>query len=672
MNWKRGACISAVLMVSMLIAGSVSATTYYVDYSTGSDSNSGTSESTPWKHAPGMKGLTPTGSSTGDGCSANCASYTPQPGDKIILKGGTVWPFTTAPWNFTWSGSGSTSTYGCQGSGCIYIGNAVGAGLPAWNNGTVVGMWIQKDLGGWNLSSAPSISCSGGGGSGAAATAYVVPSAETNDPYVSGMLYKVVLTNTGSGYTSAPACALNGSGTATLGTDIDRAVFDLGAMQSSSPDWPLGQCGTYPDSCAPGLNIRGQDVLVSGVEVRNLEMQVVTGSGTNDEHQTMTELDADNDTFSNMFIHGLYIDCIQSGSCPSSSDAQFDAVTLFEPYDELANSVVENGDAVFLGTSTQQSNGICSTNILCGSSSFGVVTGTQTGNGPVSSHGNVEYGNYWQLRFAGNNASGTNPYLEYGDDLWLTVYGGTPNGGNAPHINSRYSQLQAPASIIAWDNMVHNQVEGTSSQIECQNGSSFTFYNEVIWDIGTGTQPYSLDLSDAGGQGGCSMTLYNDTAYDTSGLNECVNAQTGSTYMTTVTLQNLDCIPGNTTASPFWGQYSNLTVQNSTGSTSAATVQGSSVVQSSSAATSQGYVQSNAYAPTTSGSATVAFSSNSGSANLTNLCSGNLTALCEDISGNVRPSTGPWQAGAYQYGSGASSSSTTPPLAPTNLSAVVN
>src|SRR5581483_9018250 len=35
-------------------------------------------------------------------------------------------------------------------------------------------------------------------------------------------------------------------------------------------------------------------------------------------------------------------------------------------------------------------------------------------------------------------------------------------------------------------------------------------------------------------------------------------------------------------------------------------------------------------------------------ANLTSLCTGNLVPLCSDIAGNPRPSTGAWDAGAYE------------------------
>jgi len=94
-----------------VLSDSLLATTYYIDFGAGSDSSAGTSKSAPWQHAPGMTG-----------CTANCASTTPKPGDSFILKGGVTWPSSALGWDWTWKGSGSTSTPGCTGTGCIYIG----------------------------------------------------------------------------------------------------------------------------------------------------------------------------------------------------------------------------------------------------------------------------------------------------------------------------------------------------------------------------------------------------------------------------------------------------------------------------------------------------------------------------------------------------------------------
>jgi hypothetical protein len=84
---------------------------YYADFANGLDTNSGTSESAPLKHFPGMAG-----------CSGNCSSLTPSAGEGFILKGGVTWTSAALPWSWNWSGTTTTSTPGCTGSGCIYIG----------------------------------------------------------------------------------------------------------------------------------------------------------------------------------------------------------------------------------------------------------------------------------------------------------------------------------------------------------------------------------------------------------------------------------------------------------------------------------------------------------------------------------------------------------------------
>jgi hypothetical protein len=96
---KRFVLISALLasLLALLVhffpAKSASATTYYVA-ANGSDSNNGTSKTTPWLHAPGMRG-----------CSGICASTSPSAGDSIILRGGDTWSSSSFPWTWKWSGS---------------------------------------------------------------------------------------------------------------------------------------------------------------------------------------------------------------------------------------------------------------------------------------------------------------------------------------------------------------------------------------------------------------------------------------------------------------------------------------------------------------------------------------------------------------------------------------
>ena len=69
------------------------AATYYIDYSSGSDSNNGQSESSAWQRAPGMNGF--------------AGSYSHVAGDQFIFKGGVTWP--NSVFTFTPIGGGNSS-----------------------------------------------------------------------------------------------------------------------------------------------------------------------------------------------------------------------------------------------------------------------------------------------------------------------------------------------------------------------------------------------------------------------------------------------------------------------------------------------------------------------------------------------------------------------------------
>jgi len=123
------------------------------------------------------------------------------------------------------------------------------------------------------------------------------------------------------------------------------------------------------------------------------------------------------------------------------------------------------------------------------------------------------------------------------------------------------------------------------------------------------------------------------------------------------------------------------------GATCTVSDNGSQVYQSEATANGQGYTSVNNYAPTASGNATVG-----AGANLTSscamfssdsaLCSGTGLAVVEQagqggfivvspaITPVPRPSSGPWDAGAYQYASGSSSNG--PPNPPSGLTAAVH
>jgi hypothetical protein len=88
---------------------------FYVSKSTGSDSNSGTSESSPFAHLPGMQ----------TSCTGNCASNTPTAGVGYILRGGDRW--TNSDLGIYWP-------YGGTSSNPSYIGFDAG-----WFNSTQCG-----------------------------------------------------------------------------------------------------------------------------------------------------------------------------------------------------------------------------------------------------------------------------------------------------------------------------------------------------------------------------------------------------------------------------------------------------------------------------------------------------------------------------------------------------
>lgn len=111
---------------------------YYIA-ANGSDSNSGTSESSPWAHLPGM--LT---------CGGNCAAHTPSAGEGYVLRGGDTWGGANLGATWNWGGSATNP---------IYIGVD-----PSWSS---EGSWAR-----------PILSC---GGTQCAANGYFL---KLSKPYV--------------------------------------------------------------------------------------------------------------------------------------------------------------------------------------------------------------------------------------------------------------------------------------------------------------------------------------------------------------------------------------------------------------------------------------------------------------------------------------------------------
>ncbi len=88
---------SALILAALIAPRAVSANTYYVDCSGGSDTNGGTSPTNPWKHAPAMRGFS--------------GNYSHSAGDRFIFKGGVACSSSSFPMAISNSGSSGNHDY---------------------------------------------------------------------------------------------------------------------------------------------------------------------------------------------------------------------------------------------------------------------------------------------------------------------------------------------------------------------------------------------------------------------------------------------------------------------------------------------------------------------------------------------------------------------------------
>lgn len=99
------ALITMIIGLASFPAAAQSGRTFYIDYASGSNSNSGTSNSSPWKSHPYMQ------TSTGCTGSGSAPSYAHQAGDRFIFKGGVSWPAACFSMNVAAGGTTSAQDY---------------------------------------------------------------------------------------------------------------------------------------------------------------------------------------------------------------------------------------------------------------------------------------------------------------------------------------------------------------------------------------------------------------------------------------------------------------------------------------------------------------------------------------------------------------------------------
>ena len=623
-------------------------TCYYIDEETGNDNNNGTSKATPWAHGWWMVDVT---------AASTAATHTVLSTDMYILKGGVHWTYTSVPtlattWNITSGGRGSASGNTYQG---MYIGYD-----PTWNKGIVNSVRLTSS--GYNCTALTvTITAHAGDVTGSGATASGVIVSDTADTLGANLnlVQFVTVTAPGSNYTLNPDVSFSGSTCTVLPT----AVADI-----TSPIWDgTGAIFGNSTSVQPviAININAGYAIIDGIEFGHYHWYdpYVGGGGV-----TFTIVRANGTLMQYCYFHDFVKDGAANGNLTSGSDGSQTAMINYQSDQGTTGGLVYHS---FFNNYESESHGC---NAYAGVCAQGV--GVSGADSIVNSYFTaLRAFLYTQGTFSSHQISGNNAW-------------GLMHDGNAQHPDAFYLQDGG----ATFNNIIHDLVSGGAAlYVENGNGSNpvqvgvtHYLFNNVVWLTGTSTPPigFSSEFTNAGATSTSpapTLYAYNNTFYSTSGNSACINsgqwsgnsAALAASQPYTFTLQNNHCISsqsgGHWYASIITGGCVIGTYPNGCGTWNGRTDPNSSTAQgiidpvntvmTPTAATTEGYAITNNYAPTASNNDTVTFASSGNSMNLTSTCSGNvngipLTALCSDINGVIRPSSGGWQAGAYQLGGG--------------------
>lgn len=512
-----GSCTTAVNTQAATIGITLSGC-WYIDYNGGADTNAGTTEGAALKHMPGMNGLKGGGT---DHCTNTCAGISgSQAGVGFILKGGSVWPVGVFPLAFAFSGSGSTSTTGCKGSGCTYIGID-----PTWNQGTVNSLYTIRDLG--CTGSTPPTVAIAAPGSGVTATATVsMLGGQTN--FTGGNFFMAVftITNAGSGYTSNPAvtlsggsgCTFSGAAAAKVVADITRPIFDLGApgtqwIQSDSCGATTALFYGIISNCAASSS--GSNVEMSSIEVRNVTWNNATGSpscntGQNCEPTIMQFAQGNNAGFHNIYLHSA-----QGGSTSTAgADGARGIGITSSTTGEIKNSVVNDVDVSYACTESGPDVSICSW------LSEGAYNAT-------SVHDNIAAFNEWQIAGA---------LQVFNNEVY-----GTTTSSVGGHSDLIYSLGTGTSNVYIYNNLYYNNENGALSQMSTRSGSTWYLVGNVcpVFCGSNGTS-FVLDATCGGGCGGTNpfvFNMFNNTINAVSGF---FNLGSGGTTYADMSLNMYD------------------------------------------------------------------------------------------------------------------------------------
>ena len=409
---------------------------FYVSKSAGSDSNSGTSESSPWAHMPGMPS-----------CSANCASTTPASGEGFILRGGDSWSASDLGISWTHSGTTSAPIYigvdqtwynsaSCGGSWCRPIFNPAGSSMSGnayffMNSGSTAANVTLDNIEetGWSCAAMESGNMNG----------TISPNTEIENLYVHGWSY-----NAGDSSCQVFAFSTNiSNGTSdVLGANFHNNVVD-GSDQTPNPvsnpsgtKSPVG-CALHGDIFANNVcryiyNINGLFNQVSG----NLIEYVLVGNSG--DHCNMTNFQgilngSTGYAFNNVYRHmecsgGLIL--WLSGNTADGSATYYAFGNVF--YD------VSSGSSQRITTCTHPSQGSACGTYYIFNNTDSASGGQLAGNGESSPRGTVYLAN--------NHIIGSDTLCENlgvtctdrGNELYQCA--GTGSGCAAQNVSAAFNQ----------------------------------------------------------------------------------------------------------------------------------------------------------------------------------------------------------------------------------------
>jgi len=576
----------ALAAVFLSAPSTAQAATYYIDCSAGVDSNNGTSSSTPWLHHPYMHGFT--------------GSYTHHAGDQFYFKGGVTCPNSYFPLTALAGGSsGNPDYYGTDPGFSWYTGTSSGKVNTV---GTLVDLVTGNPfvMGNWN---GVSITING--------TAYTV--ANVLNPS------RLLLTSS-AGAQSAVSYSQN---TAYVAPQWDMQNALIGGSMSNNQ---------VADLASHAVSF----VTLDGFEIKGFFWNAPCGFGN------CTVVNAHN-TGSNITLNHLYIHGWSHANCGSSCTGwDINNYILLGPNQPVGANFSQGEYTNILEYSTiacPVGDGNCDGVSMEAVGAWAIVHDTI-----IHDLSNAEVGVNYQ--WYNNLMYNCGPSFDPSDHT--QCYEGNPTSGDT-----------TPQFI--YNNVGYNSSTGSymiGLYGDDQNGGSqrFTYiFNNVFYSVQSTHAPIETD-SIGGNQ---NVFVYNNTLIGRPGGQACVEDSSQGVGLNTLVIVNNFCITDNTSApycitSPCHGANT-LTIQNNavmtTSNASAIGISPSQIPYVGlppnmiCGGKSQCPVGAGAnLTSTTPGCATS--SANSGS--MAALCSGTPYGVTGTQATVMRPTTGAWDAGAFQ------------------------